>query len=125
MGHRGHIVVVEDDPSVKQAIGRLLDAAGFSARIFESAEELLAHEGPAADCLVLDANLPGISGFDLHRKLAKAGFRGPVVVISAHDDALHRRAAQEIGAAAYLIKPFSSVSLIEAVTCAIVPPEPR
>ena len=123
--HRGNIVVVEDDPSVNHAVGRLLEAAGFRARTFESAEALLRDEAAhMADCLVLDVHLPGMSGLELRRKLSDAGVSAPFVIITAHDDPGCRRAATEIGATAYLTKPFSSLSLIEAVACAIVAPPP-
>jgi FixJ family two-component response regulator len=85
---------------------------------------LLADQGAVhtADCLVLDIHLPDMTGFELHRKLAAAGASAPVIVITAHDDAMHRRAAREIGACAYLMKPFSSHSLIEAVSRAVAQP---
>jgi FixJ family two-component response regulator len=110
------ILIVEDDSSVNLAVSRLLEAAGFKTRSFTSASALLAdHEAQSADCLVLDVHLPEMTGFDLHRRLAASGFVAPVVVITAHDDPMHRRAAREIGAYAYLTKPFSSLSLVEAV----------
>jgi FixJ family two-component response regulator len=123
--HRGNIVVVEDDPSVNHAVGRLLEAAGFRARTFESAEALLGDEAARlADCLVLDIHLPGMSGLELQKKLSDAGVSTPFVIITAHDDPVHREAATRIGASAYLTKPFSSLSLIEAVACAIVAVDP-
>ena len=110
------ILIVEDDPSVNLAVCRLLEAAGFKTRGFVSASALLADRGAQeADCLVLDVHLPEMTGFDLQRRLAASGFKAPVVVITAHDDPMHRRAAREIGAYAYLTKPFSSLSLVEAV----------
>jgi FixJ family two-component response regulator len=119
--HRGNIVVVEDDPSVNHAVGRLLEAAGFRARTFESAEALLSDEtARLADCLVLDIHLPGMSGLELQKKLSDEGVSAPFIIITAHDDPAHRQAASQIGATAYLTKPFTSLSLIEAVVCAIV-----
>ena len=114
--HVSTILIVEDDSSVNLAVSRLLEAAGFKTRSFMTATALLAdHEARNADCLVLDVHLPDMTGFELQRRLAASGFRAPVVVITAHDDPMHRRAAREIGAYAYLTKPFSSLSLVEAV----------
>ena len=111
------ITIVEDDGSVILAVSRLLEAAGFHTRCFQSAGALLSdRDAYKADCLVLDVHLPDMTGFELQRRLAAAGSTTPVVVITAHDDAMHRRAAREIGAYAYLIKPFSSTSLVDAVT---------
>jgi len=111
------ITIVEDDGSVILAVSRLLEAAGFDTRCFTSASALLSDsEACKADCLVLDIHLPDMTGFELQRRLNAAGSTMPVVVITAHDDPMHRRAAREIGAYAYLTKPFSSVSLLDAVT---------
>lgn len=111
------IFIIEDDVSVNLAVNRLLVAAGFKTRCFTSAAALLADPGAdSADCLVLDVHLPDMSGFELQRKLHAAGSSPPVVVITAHDDPMHRRAAREIGTFAYITKPFSSLTLLEAVS---------
>jgi FixJ family two-component response regulator len=115
--HVTTIIIVEDDSSVNVAVRRLLEAAGFDTRCFTSGGALLDDEqANDADCLVLDVHLPDMNGFDLQRRLAANGFSAPVVVITAHDDAMHRRAARDIGAFAYLTKPFSSLSLVDAVS---------
>jgi FixJ family two-component response regulator len=119
------IFIVEDDVSVNLAVNRLLEAAGFRTRCFTSATALLADPGAcSADCLVLDVHLPDMNGFELQRKLRAAGSSAPVVVITAHDDPMHRRAAREIGAHAYITKPFSSLTLLEAVSRATATPRP-
>jgi FixJ family two-component response regulator len=111
------IIIVEDDSSVNLAVSRLLEAAGFDIRSFLSGNALLADAHACdADCLVLDVHLPDMNGFELQRRLAAAGSTAPVVVITAHDDPMHRRAARDIGAFAYLTKPFSSLSLVDAVS---------
>lgn len=122
--YRGNIFIVEDDASLSHAVTRLLEAAGFRARAFGSAEAALADRGlHEADCFVLDIHLPGISGFELNSRLDSIGVHAPVVLITAHDDPLHRRTAGEIGAVAYLTKPFSSVALIDAVVREMEPGE--
>lgn len=125
--HRGEIIVVEDDHSVNRAIKRLLQAAGFRARTFESSEALLVEqlEDQRADCFVLDMHLPGMSGVELYGKLREAGIQAPVVIITAHDDATHRHFATQIGAAAYITKPFSNRALLTAVSTAIVSSEQK
>lgn len=118
--HRGTIFVVEDDSSLNEAVGRVFQAAGFRSRLFSSAEALLAagavHE---ADCFVLDVHLPGISGFELCSRLRCSGVLAPLILITAHDDVMHQRIAREIGVAAYLTKPVTSASLVNAVVCAM------
>ncbi len=116
-GEMPRIVVVEDDESMRQAIERILRAGGFTVLAFASAETAL--EGgvaTAADCLVLDVFLPGISGFDLYRRLAPAGEPLPVIFITAHDEPANREEAQRLGATSYLPKPFSGRALLDAVT---------
>jgi two-component system response regulator FixJ len=98
----------------------LLETSGFGVRSFTSAGALLADEHALdADCLVLDIHLPDMNGFDLQRHLAARGSTMPVIVITAHDDVMHRRAARDIGAFAYLTKPFSSLSLVDVVSRAV------
>ncbi len=118
--YRANIFVVEDDANLNLAVRRVLEGAGFRARSFASAEAALADASIGdADCFVLDIHLPGVSGLELHRRLMCSGVVAPVILITAHDDTIHPLTAREIGAAAYLIKPFSSVSLIEAVVHAV------
>jgi FixJ family two-component response regulator len=118
--HRGTIFIVEDDSSLNQAVGRVVQAAGFRSRLFGSAEAVLG-EGALqeADCFILDVHLPGISGFELCSRLRCSGVVAPLILITAHDDAMHQRIAREIGVAAYLTKPVTTVSLVNAVVCAL------
>ena len=111
------IVVVEDDESMSQAIERVLRASGFRTLTFASAEAVLeAGVVTASDCLVLDISLPGMSGFDLYRRLASAGEQLPAIFITAHDDPAIREEADRLGARSYLPKPFSGRTLLDAVT---------
>jgi DNA-binding response OmpR family regulator len=115
------IVVVEDDAGMGQALGRILRAGGFAAAVLASAEAAL--EGDAAvsaDCLVLDIHLPGMSGFELHRQLARSGKAVPAVFITARDEPAAREEAERLGGAgSYLPKPFSGRDLLAAVTRAL------
>jgi two-component system response regulator FixJ len=116
------ILVVEDDRAMREALTRILSVAGFCASGFPSAEALL-ESGLASEaaCLVLDIHLPGISGFELHRRLVDRGLSVPVIFITGVDDEATREKAASTGADAYLAKPFPGRQLIDAVTAALHP----
>ena len=113
---QGVIAVVEDDFGMREALTRMLKAAGFEARAYGSAEAFL-ECGSFADlnCLVVDVHLPGASGIDLQRRLTEDGEARPVVFITAHDTPRLRREAEELGAVAFLAKPFEGRVLLGAV----------
>jgi FixJ family two-component response regulator len=113
------IVVVEDDASMSQAIERILRAGGFEAVVFASAEAALEAGAETADCLVLDILLPGMSGFELYRRLVQCGSEAPVIFITAHDDPALREEAQRLGASSFLPKPFPGRLLLDAVAQAL------
>jgi FixJ family two-component response regulator len=118
------IVVVEDDASMSQAIARILRAGGFLPILFASAEAALeAGVAPAADCLVLDIQLPGMSGFDLYSLLARAGEEPPAIFITANDEPAVRARAEKAGASSYHPKPFAGRTLLDAVNQAIRSPD--
>ena len=114
------VFIVEDDSGMSNAIVRILRLAGFAPRAFVSAEALLA-SGCAADagCMILDVNLPGLTGFQLQQRLALLGNRSPVIFITAYDEPESREQAVSAGAIAYLIKPFSGNMLVEKVAGAM------
>ena len=114
-------MVVDDDDGMRGAFERVLNAAGFRAVTFASAETLL--QCDAADraaCLVLDIHLPGRSGFELRRELVRTAARQPpVIFVTGHDEPAARAQAVALGAAAYLRKPFTGRTLVEAVARAV------
>jgi FixJ family two-component response regulator len=113
-------VIVEDDDGLRQAIRRLLSAAGYTTAAFESAEAMLrASDAGEAACFVLDVRLPGISGFDLCKRIAEAGTNVPVIFITAHDELFTREAAKRAGALACLRKPFTRKDLLDAIARAV------
>lgn len=115
-GERSGIIIVDDDDGVSRAIERMLKTSGWLARSFSSAEQFLAWEGfSTADFLILDIQLPGMSGLELRDHLGGAGIHPPVVFITGHDRPFLRERALEKGAVAYLTKPFPAQDLIEAV----------
>ena len=116
------ISIVDDDPSVRRALRRLLQAAGYSVEAYASAVDFLA--SPPMDrtaCLVLDIRLDGMTGFDLQARLAADQMAIPIIFITAHDDVATRDRVQEVGAAAYLPKPFDPAALLAAVRSAAGP----
>jgi FixJ family two-component response regulator len=114
------IVVIDDDASVRRAVQRLLQSAGFTVETFATAREFLdADYSAQTACLVLDIHLPGMSGFELAEYLAVSGVPIPIVFITALDDVATREQVNRAGAVGYLRKPFDQDMLIEAISRAI------
>jgi CheY-like chemotaxis protein len=110
------IGVVDDDESVRMAVGSLLRSLGFKIEMFGSAEDLLGSaQLDDIACLIVDVQLPGLSGLDLQRQLLAGKREFPMIFISAHDDPVARRQALTAGALAFIRKPFSEKALIDAV----------
>ena len=116
------ISIVDDDLSVRRALCRLLQSAGYSVETFASAGEFLGSSpvGRTA-CLVLDIRLEGMTGFDLHERLAADRAAIPTIFITAHDDASTRERVQRAGVAAYLPKPFDQSALLAAIQKVVKP----
>ncbi len=110
------ICIVDDDPSVRRALGRLIRSFGLGVELLASARECLdgSHIDRAA-CLILDVSMPGMDGFELHALLQVSGRGAPTVFISAHDDEGYRERARSAGAIAYLDKPCDEVLLFDAI----------
>ena len=116
MPARTSVFIVDDDPSMRTGIERLLGYYGFRSKLFESAGALLSHNDfGGVLCFVLDINLNGESGFELSRCLADRGVRLPVIYITGNDSETNRAAATQSGCIAYLTKPFTASSLIEPI----------
>jgi FixJ family two-component response regulator len=115
--HGGRIIsVVDDDASLRRSLRNLLSSVGFEVETFESAEAFLASDSrERAACLVLDLRMPGMGGLDLLSHLAATGSRIPVIVLTAHGDDDARRRSLDAGAVAFLIKPFQSAALLDAI----------
>jgi FixJ family two-component response regulator len=114
------IFVVDDDPSVREALDRLLRSARLQCRVFASAREFLSHARPDAPaCLVLDVRLPGLSGLDLQCAMATAGVEIPIIFITGHGDVPMSVRAMKAGAFEFLIKPFREEDLLDAIHLAI------
>jgi FixJ family two-component response regulator len=114
------IAVIDDDASVRRALQRLLQSAGFAVDTFATARAFLDTDCWAQTaCLVLDVHLPGMSGYQLQEHLAASGVAIPIVFITAYDDASTRERVNRVGAVGYLRKPFDQETLIEAIRRAI------
>lgn len=110
------ILVADDDPSMRRALKRLLDAMGFETIVFDSAEAVLrSDQSDGADCVVTDIHMPVTSGFELVDQLRARLGRMPAVFITAFDSASMRREAARWPSAAYLTKPFEAEALREAI----------
>jgi len=107
---------VDDDPSIRTGIKRLLRVHGFHSTLFESAGALLAHgDFDTAFCFIMDINLNGESGIELCGRLADSGISLPVVYITGNDSEANRASAIASGCIAYLTKPFAASALIEPI----------
>lgn len=114
--NRIYVAVVDDDESARRSLGRLLQAAGFQAITYASAELFLEDKSrPQFGCLLLDIQLGGVSGIELAQKLAAEGVRTPTIFITAHDDPEARRDAEATGCAAYFRKTDSGAEVLEAI----------
>jgi FixJ family two-component response regulator len=111
--------IIDDDADIRKALERVLNLHGYRSRSFASTAEFYAGAKPQeAACLILDIHLNGESGIDLKRQLSRSA-PVPVVFITGRDCEANREAAQQVGGAGYLPKPFGSKALLEAIERAI------
>jgi FixJ family two-component response regulator len=114
------ISVVDDDESIRRTTTFLIESLGFRAVAFESADDFLKsgqlHE---TSCLIVDVQMPGMSGLQLQSELAGAGCGIPIIFITAHDNKDSRQQAMQAGAVAFLGKPFNDEALLESIRLAL------
>jgi DNA-binding NtrC family response regulator len=113
------VCVVDDDASIREAVGGLIRSAGWKARTFKSANEFLTGRRPAASCLVLDVELPGLSGLDLQQQLVKEETQIPIIFLTGRGDIPMSVRAIKRGALEFLTKPFDDEQLLTAIRQAI------
>ena len=114
------IFVVDDDAAVRRAVRRLMSSLEYSIRLFASAEQFLSTTDTGTPgCLILDLNLPGMSGLQLQQRLAELAWKVPIIFVTAHADAGSRDAALRGGAVDYMPKPFDCGKLLTAVSRAL------
>ena len=114
------IAIVDDDASLCQAMERLMRAAGFQSNTYCSAEAFLEDSNRSrADCILLDIQLGGMSGFELQSLLAGSGSITPIIFITAYDDPETREQARQTPCSAYLRKNDPGEAVIEAIRKAV------
>ena len=114
------VFIVDDDPSVRRSLERLIQSVGLAAKSFASAAQFLqSGHGQETGCLILDVRMPEISGLELQEKLAVAGVRLPIIFVSGHGTVPMSVRAMKAGALDFLQKPFDEQDLLDAVYRAI------
>jgi FixJ family two-component response regulator len=114
------IAVVDDDPSARRGLQRLIRSMGWRAETFVSAQEFLGRSSTdTPSCLVLDLQLPGLSGLDLQKQMAEAGLEIPIVFLTGHGDIPASVRAMKAGAIEFLTKPVDEQNLLKAIQDAL------
>ena len=114
------VFVVDDDPSVRDALQRLIASVGLDVEVFPTAQAFLeARRTRGPSCLVLDVRLPGPSGLDLQQALADTDSALPIIFLTGHGNVPMSVKAMKAGAAEFLTKPFRSQDLLDAIRGAI------
>jgi DNA-binding NtrC family response regulator len=112
----GLVYVVDDDVSVRAGVTSLVRSAGLEAKALASGQEFLALERPEIpSCLVLDVQLPGLSGLDVQQELARSGANLPIIFLTGYGDIPMTVRAIQAGAAHFLTKPFEKEELLSAI----------
>jgi len=120
------IAIVDDDASVRKALSLLLNASSFETDAYKSAADFLRSlSGDALpNCLIVDLQMPDMSGLELQHHLVRGGINIPTIAITAHNEFGARERCQSAGAKAFLLKPISEEILIAAIKAAIAAAEP-
>jgi FixJ family two-component response regulator len=113
------VYVIDDDDDVRASIQGLLQSAGLRCEGFATAEDFLCRRPDGPSCLVLDVELPGVSGLDFQGQLARAGVRIPIIFITAHGNIPMTVKAMKSGAVEFLTKPFGDQDLLDAIQQAL------
>ncbi len=115
MSESPRISIVDDDPSVRRALGRLCKSAGYEVDAYESAEAFLEDSGETPGCMILDVHLPGLSGLQLQENLNASKRWFPIIFMTAYEDDHIRAQAINAGAVQFLIKPLDSERLLDEI----------
>ena len=114
------VLVIDDDPDLRDSLGTLLRSAGLNAQLFESIPDFLRSSRPEGSaCLVLDVRLPGASGLEFQRELAAANIKLPIIFITGYGDVPMSVQAMKGGAIEFLTKPFRQQELLDAIYSAL------
>ena len=114
--HERLVFVVDDEESVRNALGRLLAASGLTVKVFAHGVDFIdAVSAHRPDCLVIDLHMPGLTGLDVLRQLMQLELRVPAIIITAHDEPDSRTQCIAAGARAYLCKPLDAQELLDTI----------
>ena len=114
------IAIVDDDASAREGLQSLIRSAGWRVETFVSAQDFLSRRGAEApSCLILDLQLPGLSGLDLQKRMADVGLEIPIVFLTGHGNIPASVQAMKAGAVEFLTKPFNEQALFQAIQEAI------
>ena len=114
------VLVVDDDPSLRESLSSLFRSVGMRAELYGSASELLRSKLPdGPSCLILDIRLPEVSGLDIQAQLTEAGIRLPIIFMTGHGDIPMSVRAMKAGAVDFLAKPFRDQDMLDAVNGAL------
>jgi len=111
-----HVAILDDEPAIRTALGRLLKAAGMVVRAYATGDQLfesIAQERP--DCLLLDLQMPEMSGLDVLKHLGQRHIHIPVIIITGQNNENSREACMNAGAVAYLLKPLDVELLVDTI----------
>ncbi len=116
------VAVIDDDDSVRRALQRLLRSVGWAVASFASGKDFLdALPSNPIDCIILDLQMPGLSGLEVLTRLACMNSRTPVIILTGHDSVAAREQAGQAGAAKFLCKPVDDRELLDSIQQAIAP----
>lgn len=116
------IAIVDDDPSVLKSLSRALRVHAFECRTYNSGPTFLASLATGVPaCLVLDVQMPGMTGLELHHQLLRAGVHIPTIIITAHGDFKMLGASETADIVAVISKPLRNAALFEAIKGALLP----
>ena len=120
MNNNNHVIVIDDDPSVRKGLVRLLSKAGYKVNQFTSLNDFMDTIKPGlSGCIVMDSGIPGLSEKDLQAEFKTHGILLPIIIISADDNSKIRQRAHKMNAAGFFRKPIDGVALIDAIDWAI------
>ena len=115
--NRGLVYIVDDDASVRKAIGRLIRTGGFDVVEFSSPEEFLNSPFEKKPiCVLLDITMPGLTGLQVQERLNQRGCDWPIIAVSAREDDEARETSRRLGASLFLRKPVDAKALIDSIS---------
>ena len=115
-----NVFVVDDDPSVRRSLRRLIESVGLNVETYATAQEFLdKYQRGQSGCLVLDVRMPGLGGLELQERLAADNLRIPIIFITGHGDVPMTARAMKAGAVDFIQKPFNEQDLLDAISRAL------